>query len=78
MDNILNAEDFISNRLNPNRSGAVDKIEIEYASELMIEFAKLHVKAALDEAAEKMNNEGETDWGDCQLIYDAYPLDIIK
>jgi hypothetical protein len=49
--------------------------------EAMIEFAKMHVKAALKEASEKAEWKGHTlaaveicDYS----ILDAYPLDLIK
>jgi len=65
--------------------GKIDGVE-PGTKELMIEYAKLHVEAALRTASEK----AELDYweGDCQLcrcnvinkdsILDAYPLTLIK
>lgn len=63
MSNIPTAESFFFNR------GA----EIMDVPEAMIEFAKLHVEAALKEASEEIGDYGERD-----LILNAYPLENIK
>ena len=48
--------------------------------ELMIEFAKLHVEAALEAASKNVEVNGNIpqDWIDRQSILDAYPLENIK
>ena len=51
MEKILTAEDLALNF----EIGNTKRISIEDAKEAMIEFAKLHVEAALKEASEKIN-----------------------
>jgi hypothetical protein len=44
----------------------------------MIEFAKLHVEAALKEVTKACDDELEKDFIDANLILNAYPLTLIK
>ena len=71
MSKIPTAEEF----LNANTSGIIDEIKCK---ELMIEFAKLHVEAALKEA----EIAGQNNWGNSKKMKDAilnsYPLENIK
>ena len=68
MENILSAEDFMLENLQ-----SMDQTEVEHA---MIEFAKLHVKAALKEA-EKSIKIGLSQKAK-DLIINSYPLENIK
>ena len=56
MSKIPTAEEF----LDANTSGIIDEIKCK---ELMIEFAKLHVEAALKEAAIKAKILEKSNWG---------------
>jgi hypothetical protein len=51
-----------------------------YVSEMMIEFAKLHVEAALKEASEKadLTDNGRFPYVDKGSILNSYSLDNIK
>lgn len=46
--------------------------------DVMIEFAKLHVEAALKAVNKECDNEIEKDFINSKLIFNAYPLDNIK
>lgn len=80
MKNILTAEEFMLDTLE-----SMDQQEVERA---MIEFAKMHVEAALKEASEKSCIKANTQQGDFMFIDDfevnkesilnAYPLENIK
>lgn len=56
--------------------------ELEEITWLMTEFAKIHVKYALESAAEnsrtRTNDESTSIIVDSQTILNAYPLDLIK
>jgi hypothetical protein len=83
MDKIPTAEEFINSNLNPQRSGRIDIIEIEHSVRIMIEFAKLHVEAALKAASEnvKLTYDHYDDMAayvDRNSILNAYPSDNIK
>jgi len=74
LDNMITAENFINQWI----TKPLDNNDVE---NLMIEFAKLHVEAALKQASEK------AEWNDYNLasieidkdsILDAYSLDNIK
>jgi len=86
MKEILTAEEFceITNRGNLS-GGWEDTDQYNEVKNLMIEFAKLHVQAALQSAFEKLHSDAlETycvDIPDCwddQSILTAYPLENIK
>ena len=68
MSKIPTAEEFLETDKDWNRTTA----------QMMIEFAKLHVEAALKQA----DIEGQTNWGNSQKMKDAilnaYPLTNIK
>ena len=74
MSKIPTAEEF----LKQFELGNTGKIDIEDSKEAIIEFAKLHVEAALKEA----EIEGQTNWGNSKKMKDAilnaYPLTNIK
>ena len=70
MSKIPTAEEF----LDANTSGIIDEIKCK---ELMIEFAKLHVEAALEEA-KNLLKDGYVTPQDEQDILNAYPLTNIK
>lgn len=56
-----------------------DSTRPEEIKEMLIEFAKLHVKAALEAAADTTDprtNE-ERDFDDCDIILNAYPENLI-
>jgi hypothetical protein len=56
-----------------------NQISVENSVKLMIEFAKLHVQAALKEASINAKHLGTSeDSIDEQSILNAYPLDNIK
>ena len=84
MEKILTAEDLALNF----EIGNTKRISIEDAKEAMIEFAKLHVEAALKEASEKINLTDEVcealqnhwfkEYIDKDSILNSYPLDKIK
>ena len=74
MEKILTAGEFINYKLNPQRSGRADVIEIDYSTEIMIEFAKLHVKAALENAHSNFQLPEQ----DIDFTLNAYPLTNIK
>ena len=65
------AEEF----LDANTSGIIDEIKCK---ELMIEFAKLHVEAALQSANENVRYDYSDIEAIQKLILDAYPLTNIK
>ena len=71
MNEIPTAEEF----LDANTSGIIDEIKCK---ELMIEFARLHVEAALKEA----EIAGQNNWGNSKKMKDAilnsYLLENIK
>ena len=73
MKNILTAEEFILDTIE-----SMDQQEVERA---MIEFAKMHVEAALKAAAENAE-VNIPDYGDYEVdeesILNAYPLENIK
>jgi hypothetical protein len=82
MNNIPTAEEF----LNRDESGVFSDVDIARA---MIEFAKLHVEAALKAASENAEIEdigspnGNGEWMSHEIInqnsiLNAYPLDLIK
>lgn len=89
MKTILRAEEFISQY----ELGNTGKVDIQDAQEALIEFAKLHVQAALKEASEKVKmkdinedchyededgNYPEIMVFDRDAILNAYPLNNIK
>ena len=84
MEKILTAEDLALNF----EIGNTKRISIEDAKEAMIEFAKLHVEAALIEASEKINLTDEVcealqnhwfkEYIDKDSILNSYPLENIK
>lgn len=47
---MLSAEEFFLSKLNPSATGGLFEIETETAIEIAIEFAKEHVKIALQKA----------------------------
>jgi hypothetical protein len=65
--------------LNRDESGVFNEVDIVQA---MIEFAKLHVKAALKAASKNAQTEcdegGELGFVNKETILDAYPLTNIK
>ena len=65
--------------LNRDESGVFNEVDIVQA---MIEFAKLHVEAALKAASENAQTEcdegGELGFVNKETILDAYPLTNIK
>ena len=65
--------------LNRDESGVFNEVDIVQA---MIEFAKLHVEAALKAASENAQTEcdegGELGFVNRETILDAYPLTNIK
>ena len=69
MKNIPTAQEF----LNRDESGVFNEVDI---TQTMIEFAKLHVTAALKTAADDYS-EGSSDIVQ-ECIINSYPLDIIK
>ena len=74
MSKIPTAEEF----LDANTSGIIDEIKCK---ELMIEFAKIHVEAALKEANRKVIVTYYYDEGirvNKDSILNAYPLENIK
>lgn len=82
MSKIPTAEEFFISKLNPNATGGLYKIETDYAIKLGIEFAKLHVEAALKAAAENAiaipSEEDIEEYVDKNSILNAYPLENIK
>lgn len=67
--------------------GFTDNPDDDTIYKAMVEFAKLHVKEALDEASKKVTltefateflQEGASDAIDKQSILDSYPLENIK
>lgn len=87
MGNIRTAEEFIDNLVKIGKIELADSLGLE---QHFIEFAKLHVKAALENAAEKgiiriMDvEEGDEEWEDMkpaivkESILLAYPPENIK
>ena len=80
--NILTAEEFFKEKYGSN-----DRIAIDNAILLSIEFAKMHVEAALKLASENVEMEYEPHWSgeqedityiDRDSILNAYPLTNIK
>ena len=69
MKNIPTAQEF----LNRDESGVFNEVDI---TQTMIEFAKLHVEAALKAAADDYS-EGSSDIVH-ESIINSYPLDNIK
>ncbi len=73
MSKIPTVEEFLKGRPWKNGMNLQERIH-----ESMIEFAKLHVEAALEEA----EIAGQTNWGNSQKMKDAilnaYPLTNIK
>lgn len=53
-----------------------DKNDDVYSA--MVEFAKLHVEAALQAVVEECNNESEKDFINDELILNSYSLSNIK
>lgn len=90
MDKIPTAKEFLSSTSTLNKRLFLKKTEdFDQAVDRMIEFAKLHVQAALKEASEKfkMKIKGDVheldmndDWMevDKNSILNAYPLENIK
>ena len=68
LDNMITAEKFVKSNISCS-----DRPDFERKCELVIKFAKLHVEAALKEASEQIGDYGERD-----LILEAYPLENIK
>ncbi len=77
MEQIPTAEEFLS-----NKSFMRSDLQCETNYQLMIEFAKLHVTAALKAASEKAetvcDEGGELGFVDEQSILNSYPLDKIN
>lgn len=77
LDNMITAEEFLQEH--PVISHYYDDefdwevVPTLQVQQAMIEFAKLHVEAALKQASEVIGDYGERD-----LILNAYPLDNIK
>ena len=74
---IQTAEEF----LKKYELGNTGKIDIEDAKEAIIEFAKLHVEAALKAASEDVELETYGSFGNSvnkESILNAYPLTNIK
>ncbi len=65
-----------------NTTGISDRILQQRIAESMIEFAKLHVQAALKEASEEMAKDtmywNGSDYVDKKAILNSYPLENIK
>ena len=75
MEKILTAEDLALNY----EIGNTKRISIEDAKEAMIEFARLHVEAALKEASELEETNGTEGYRIYpESILNSYPLDKIK
>jgi len=68
MNKIPTAEQFLKEK------GINNKL----IEDILVEFAKLHVKAALESAAKKCDNEIEKDFINDELILNAYPESNIK
>lgn len=84
MEKILAAEEFFRNKDLP-RHYCGGEFGLYYIKTAMIEFAKLHVTAALEKASREAELIKYTDdWGDPAVylnkasILNAYPLDLIK
>jgi len=69
---MITAEEFIEEKY------ADVPYELKDITDLMIEFAKLHVTEALKEASEKAVGLHCTDFVDKDSIINSYPLDNIK
>lgn len=69
MENILTAEEFLQNS---------DKTTFNAIEKTMIEFAKLHVEAALKAVVKECDNEIEKDFINEELILNSYSLKNIK
>jgi hypothetical protein len=82
MKQVSTAEQFLRFKSNISE----DKTSVEYleyltdceVEEIMIEFAKLHVKAALEAASENAMGVHCTDYIDPDSITEAYPESNIK
>lgn len=72
--NIPTAKEFMLNNLE-----SMDQMEVEHA---MVEFAKMHVEAALKAAASNANTKDvpftDDPEVDASTIFEAYPLENIK
>lgn len=93
-DRIPSAEEWLSNHKELSSydvayhdEGGYQGVDENKLYKIMIEFAKLHVEAALKAASEKVEltdfayeflQEGADDAIDKQTILNAYPLDNIK
>lgn len=68
--------------LDTNKFAKVEYVSYKDTRELMVEFAKIHVEAALKEASEKAlvyaDEGGYSEYVDEKSILDSYPLDNIK
>ena len=69
---MITAEEFIEEKY------ADVPYELKDITDLMIEFAKLHVTEALKEASEKAVGLHCTDFVDKDSIINSYPLDNFK
>jgi hypothetical protein len=72
MEKILTAEEIMQKHLDPHDCLRLSKC-YEMTLEAMIEFAKLHVEAALKEASTKFDHYSNKD-----VILNSYPLENIK
>jgi hypothetical protein len=72
MEKIPTAEEIMQKHLDPHDCLRLSKC-YEMTLEAMIEFAKLHVEAALKEASTKFDHYSNKD-----VILNSYPLENIK
>lgn len=74
---ITTAEEFLRNKVYITQDGIEDVHDsLSNVKEMMIEFAKLHVKAALEAAAEDISEGPSYAMQEC--ILNAYSLENIK
>jgi len=94
MENTLTAKGYISKNLTDFWGDGVAQYTKEDVEKSMIEFAKMHVTAALKEASKKVEHTIDTDWVDFHdfskghnginviidkdSILNSYPLENIK
>jgi hypothetical protein len=78
MNTMPTAEQFAANFTTSKDSETTG----EYISSMLIEFAKLHVQASLEEASMKAELDLTFDYKGCEIskssIINAYPLSLIK
>ena len=83
MENIPTAEDFLLHDYDASSRQEGGSVFAQDAKDKMIEFAKLHVKAALQEALENVPGFGSStdipDWKEVEKeLLNSYPLENIK